>query len=65
MFITKQATKYPDNQNRLKTLCNKNKNLEAVPEFIPDLCVFKMQLNKLRDQQKTLNISVAASKNSE
>lgn len=47
MFITKQATKYPDNVSRLKPLCNQNKNLEAVPEFIPDLRVFQMQLNKL------------------
>lgn len=53
MFITRQTTKYPDNKSRLKTLCNKNKNLEAVPEFIPDLCVFQMQLNKIQDQQKT------------
>lgn len=50
MFITKQATKYPDNESRLKPLCNKNKNLEAVPEFIPDLHVYQMQLNKLQDQ---------------
>lgn len=52
MFITRQTTKNPDNQSRLKTLCKKNKNLEAVPEFIPDLCVFQMQLNKIQDQQK-------------
>lgn len=65
MFITKQATKYPDNQSRLKTLCNKNKNLKAVPEFIPDLCIFQMQINKLQDQQKALHRSVAANKNSQ
>lgn len=54
MFITKQATKYPDHQSRLKTLYNKKKNLEAAPEFIPDLCVFQTQLNKLQEQKKSI-----------
>lgn len=52
MFITKQATKYPDHQSRLKTLCNKKKYLEATLEFIPDLCVFQTQLNKLPRTKK-------------
>lgn len=40
MFITMQTTsKCPDNQSRLKPLCNKNKNTQTVPEFIPD-CMY-------------------------
>lgn len=34
--------------------------MKDVPEFIPDMCVFQMQLNKLQNQQKTLNISISA-----
>lgn len=52
MFITRQTTKCPDNQHRLKPLCNKNKNLEPVPEFVPDLYVFQMQSNKMHDRQR-------------
>lgn len=52
MFITRQTTKCPDNHSRLKPLCNKNRNLEAVPEFFPDLYVFQMKLNKMHDKQK-------------
>lgn len=52
MFITRQTTKCPDNQRRLKPLCSNNKNLEPVPEFVPDLYVFQMQSNKMHDEQR-------------